>query len=136
MARVKKEASATKYTIQQYGCIYLLINAVFLLPTVLIRPVLRPLLDMIYSHLPRFAINILDCVGMVFLVWWIPLIFYYLFRLMYLHFALSIGFLVFSVYKLIKEKNIKLFLSVLLLTTVSTVFNIYWLMEAGPYTVV
>lgn len=138
MTRIKKESSAEKkkYTLQQYGCIYLLVNCIFLLPTVLIRPLLVPLLEMLYHHLPHFALKILDGIGMVFLGWWIPLIFYYLLRLMYLHFVLSLGFLGFSIYKLTKEKNIKLFLLILLLTIVSAALNFYWLTHGGPYTVV
>ena len=138
MTRIKKESSTEKkkYTIQQCGCIYLLVNCIFLLPTVLIRPLFVSLLDILYSHLPHFALKILDGIGMVFLGWWIPLIFYYLLRLMYLHFTLSLGFLGFSIYKLTKEKNIKRFLLILLLTIVSASLKFYWLTHGGPYTVV
>lgn len=138
VTRIKKEASTKKkkYTLQQCGCIYLLVNCIFLLPTVLIRPLFVPLLDMLYHHLPDFALKLLDGIGMVFLVWWIPLILYYIFRLMYLHFALSLGFLVFSIYRLTKEKNKKRFVLVLLLTIISAALNFYWLTHGRPYTIV
>lgn len=138
MMHIKKKASAEKKTntIQRYGCNYLMANCIFLFPTVLIRPVFAPLLDRMYSHLPYFALRLLDCISMVFLIYWIPLIFYYLLGLTYLHLALSFGFLGFSVYKLTKERNVKLFLLTFWGTTISAALNFYWLTYGRLYIVV
>lgn len=135
MTDTKKEHTPKKrkYTLQQGWCIYLMANCIFLLPVMLLTAVF----SRINVPHPTGALYMLsECIGMLFLGYWIPVILYYLFRLMYLHFALSLGFLGFSVYKLTKEKNGKLFCLILLLTAVSAALNVYWLMNGRSYTIV
>ncbi|MDE7254339.1 MAG: hypothetical protein K2O32_15565 [Acetatifactor sp.] len=133
MAHMKKEVSAKRKrdgtAIQKDWCTYLLLNCIFLFPVLLITE-FPDRVYAIFSVIP-------ELIGMVFfLPYWLLVILYYLFRLMYLHFAVSLGFLGFSVYCLIKEKNWKQFFVILLLTILSAVLNYYWLMHGGPYTVV
>ena len=134
MTHMKKDASAKKKrdsaAIQKDWSIYLLLNSVFLFPVLLITEFPDQVVYAIFSVIP-------ELIGMVFfLPYWLIVILYYLFRLMYLHFAVSLGFLGFSVYCLIKEKSWKQFFVILLLTILSAVLNYYWLMHGGPYTVV
>lgn len=129
----KASTKKRKYTLQQSYCIYLIVNCILLLPTVLIDP-LRFLGDFLDSHLPDGVLVFYNFIfAAVFLVPWIFVIFYWIFQLMYLHFAVSLGFSVFSVYKLIKEKNTKLFFIILILTVISIILNIRWLMIGGGY---
>ncbi len=121
---MKKVFSSKKETLQHNWCIYLIINCAFLFPVVL------------FTQFTQIAEPIVNFLGYLFLAYWIPIIFYYLFGLTYLHCALSLGFLLFFIYKMIKEKNRELFFPILLLTIVSIAFNIYWLTHGRPYTVV
>lgn len=50
-------------------------------------------------------------------------------KLPYLHIVLGVGFTIFTVYMLIKEKNIKLFLLTLVLTVTSMALNISWIVR-------
>lgn len=129
MMHAKKEAPSNKkkYTFQQHWCTYLIINCAFLLPALLITGF--PQVRFLMSHMPDFF-------GALFLIYWIPVILYYLFRLMYLHFILSLVFWGFSVHKLIKEKNSRQFLLISVLTVLSFALNLYWLMHGRPYTIV
>lgn len=106
--------------------IYLIVNCVFLLPVLLITE---------FHEIIASIVNvpIANLFGSLFLVYWIPVLFYYLFGLTYLHCALTFGVLIYFIYKLIKEKNRELVFPVLLLTIVSIVFNIYWLTHGGRY---
>lgn len=74
--------------------------------------------------------------GFLDLTYWCLAFEYSFYRLTYLHFGVLLGFLGFSVYRLIKEKNWKQFFVILLLILLSAVLNYYWLMHGGPYTVV
>lgn len=132
MVHTKKK----KYTLQQIYGIYLIINCILLLPTVMISPI-SSLMDILYSHLPHWANVFLDYIFVaVFLGPWMLVILYWILQLMYLHFAISLGFSVFSVYKLIKEKNTKLFFQLLFLTIISIALNLRWLMIGGSYCIV
>lgn len=54
---------------------------------------------------------------------------YCIFLLPYLHIALGVGFIIFAVNMLIKEKNIKRFLLALVLTVASMTLNISWIVQ-------
>lgn len=116
--------SSKKGTIQQNWCIYLMINCAFLIPVLL------------FTQFPQIAEPIVNFLGYIFLFYWMPIILYYLLGLTYVHCVLSIGFLIFFIYKLVKEKNRELFLPILLLTIVSIALNYYWITHGRPYTVV
>lgn len=121
-----KKIFLSKNTIQQNCCIYLIINCAFLLPVLLItQRVTEPII-----------VPIVNFLGLFFLIYWLPVIFYYLFGLPYLHIALSLGFLGFCIYKLVKEKNWKRFFLILFLTIVSIALNLYWLTHGRSYTIV
>lgn len=129
---MKKIFSIKKENVQRNWRQYLIINCVFLFPAVLIT-LLRtqfPQIDDFVDLLPK---TIGDLLGLIILPYWLLAIVYHLFGLTYLHCALSLGFLLFFIYKLIKEKCKELFFQVLLLTIVSIVFNIYWLTHGGGY---
>lgn len=122
---MKRESAA----IQKNCCVYLLLNCFFLTPFLLITQFPDQLFA-IFSAMPEWF-----CM-MILLPYWLPVIFYYVFRLMYLHFAVELGFLGFSVYRLTKEKNQTLFCLIVVLTILSSGLNIYLLIHGGPYTVV
>lgn len=73
---------------------------------------------------------------MLFLIYWIPVILYFVLGLPYLHFAAELAFLIYAVCKLIKEKNAKVFAVILVLTAFSAALNLYWLTHGLSYVVV
>lgn len=121
---MKKIFSSTKSTVRQLWCTYLMIDCAFLFPVLL------------FAQFPQIAEPIVNFLGFFFLFYWLPIILYYLFGLPYLHCALSLGFLGFFIYKLVKEKNRELFFLILVLTIVSMALNFYWLTQGEQYTVV
>lgn len=129
----KDPTQKKKINLQQVYCIYLISNCILLLPTALID-LFRFLGEFLRSHLPHEVFIFCDYIfAAIILGPWILVIFYWILKLMYLHFAISLGFSVFSVYKLVKEKNTKLFLQILILTVISIALNIRWLMIGGGY---
>lgn len=124
-------AQKTKLSLQKKWCIYLTINIVFLIPVFLLTQ-----FPSVMKAFGAFLEIFPESIQMLFLIYWIPVIFYFLIGLPYLHFAAEFGFIIFGVGKLIKEKNPKIFVLTLILTALSVALNVYWLMHAGPYTVV
>lgn len=127
----QKKISLKRQDLRHDWYIYLIVNCVFLLPVFLITEFHEIITSIVNAPIANeFAANL---IGSLFLVYWIPVICYYLFGLTYLHCALTFGVLIYFIYKLIKEKNRELVFHVLFLTIVSIVFNIYWLVHGGRY---
>lgn len=133
MKHMEKEISTKKkidsVAIQKDWCVYLLINCAFLFPVLLITKFPDQAFA-IFSAMPEWLCMV------ILLPYWLPVIFYYVFRVMYLHFAVELGFLGFAVYRLTKEKNRRLFMMLVVLTILSTALNVYWLTHGRPYTIV
>ncbi len=127
---LKKFFSSIKENFPQNWCKYLIINCVFLLPAVLIT--LVPQIVNFLNSLPNTIGNIL---GFIIFPFWLMVIIYYVLGLTYLHCALSFCFLLFFIYKIIKEKirNRKLIFTFFSLTIVCIILNIYWLTYAERY---
>lgn len=127
---MKKFFLLIKESFPQNWCKYLIINCVFLFPPVLITQF--PQIVVFLNSLPNTIANIL---GAIILPYWLFVMFYYVFGLTYLHCALSFCFLLFFIYKLIKEKirNRKLIFTFFFLTIVCIIFNIFWLTYAERY---
>lgn len=114
--------------LQQNGCLYLLVNIVFLVPVFLFTQ-FSDALTVVFDRIP-------EPLGMLFLIYWIPVILYFVFGLPYLHFAAELVFLIYAVWKLIKEKNAKFFAVILVLSAFSVALNLYWLKHGLSYVVV
>ncbi|MGN0385435.1 MAG: hypothetical protein ACI4EX_06090 [Lachnospiraceae bacterium] len=119
-----------KLSLQKNWCIYLTVNIVFLLPVFLLTQ-----FSGVQNVFGAFLDKIPESIGMLFLIYWIPVILYFVICLPYLHFAVEFGFVIFAVYRLIKEKNLKIFVLTLILTALSVALNVHWLMHGRPYTV-
>ncbi len=128
---MKKFFSSIKENFPQNWCKYLKINCAFLFPAVLITQF--PQIVDFLNLLPETIINILGFI--IVLPYLLLALVYYIFGLTYLHCALSFCFLLFFIYKIIKEKtgNRKLIFTVFFLTIVCIIFNIYWLTYAERY---
>lgn len=130
---LKKFFSSIKENFPQNWCKYLIINCVFLFPAVLITFLTQFL--PIAEFLGSLDGPVVNAFGYLFLDYWLPILLYFIFGLTYLHCALSFCFLLFFIYKLIKEKirNRKLIFTLFFLTIVCIIFNIYWLTYAERY---
>ncbi len=130
---LKKFFSSLKENFPENWCLYLKINCVFLFPAVLITFLMQflPIAEFLGS-LDGFVV---DVFGYLFLGYWILILLYFIFGVTYLHCALSFCFLLFFIYKMIKEKirNRKLIFTFFSLTIVCIIFNIYWLIYAVRY---
>ena len=92
-----------------------------------------------------FVVNILFLLPMVFLnelkpdvaptMYLAILILYYLFRLTYIHLIGNLGMLVYSIYKLVKEKFLQSFIWSLCVVALDMALNIYWVFNGHIYTV-
>lgn len=125
---MRKTSDQKQSTLQQKWCIYLIVNIVFLIP-VFVLTQFPDAVTAVFEPIP-------EPFGLIFLIYWLPVILYFLLGLPYLHFAAESGFLIFAGYRMIKEKNAKIFLLILVLTALSAALNIYWLMHGRSYTIV
>lgn len=92
-----------------------------------------------------FVVNILFLLPIVFLnelkpdvappMYIVMLILYYLFRLTYIHLIGNLGMLVYSIYKLVKEKSLQSFILSLCVVVLDMALNIYWILNGHIYTV-
>ncbi|MCH5340371.1 MAG: hypothetical protein J1E01_02775 [Acetatifactor sp.] len=55
------------------------------------------------------------------------IVFFLVFKLPYLHLVIQLGFVIFAVYMLVKEKNIERFLLTLFLTAIAVALDISWI---------
>ena len=94
--------------------IYFVVNILFLLPIVLLNE-LKP-----------------DVAPPVYII---MLILYYLLRLTYIHIIGALGLLAYSIYKVVKEKSLRMFFGTLCVFVLDVVLNIYWIMNGYIYTI-
>lgn len=62
----------------------------------------------------------------VFKIYVVSMIFFYIFKLTYVHIFLCVAFFPLSVWQLIKDKKIMLFITSTLVVVVDIIVNIYW----------
>lgn len=125
---MKDTSEQKRFTLQQNWCIYLIVNIVFLVPVFMLTQFMDAC-TVVFDLIP-------EPIGMLFLIYWIPVILYFVFRLPYLHFAVELVFLIYAVCKLIKERTVKIFLMTLVLTAFSVALNLYWLTHGLSYVAV
>lgn len=65
----------------------------------------------------------------------VMLILYYLLRLTYIHLIGVLGMLVYSIYKLVKEKSLQLFWKIACVFVLDVALNVYWIMNGYGYTI-
>ena len=92
-----------------------------------------------------FVVNILFLLPIVFLnelkpdvappVYIIMLILYYLLQLTYIHLIGAFGLLLYSIYKGVKEKSLRMLLGTLCVFALDVALNIYWIMNGYIYTI-
>lgn len=118
----------TKSEIQKMWCGYCTINILFLL---MLRFVMMTG-EISFSSWTRLEYLQLFFIGIMLIVVFAYLMLadlYCYLKLPYLHIVLGVGFTIFTVYMLIKEKNIKRFLLTMVLTVSSMALNISWIMR-------
>lgn len=121
-----KNIEKKKRPLQEKWLLYLFINNSMLFPPVFgfFATNHLPMVWEFVDKMPEFFSNVLLA------IWYLPpffvAMFYWCFQLHYVHIVLEPIFLIFFAFKLFKEKNIKMFLLILLLTVISIVLNLFW----------
>lgn len=105
----------SKTELQKIWCGYCVLNILMLLPIRLMMLIYETVLDA-----PLFLVWLIPVMGVHAALW-------YYCKLTYLHIIAGFGFIIFSIYMLIKEKNIKLFLLTIILTALSSALNLSWI---------
>lgn len=101
------------------GSVYLIVNTLYLLPTVFYITILgngNPLPDFVRAHF--YTAGLYDAA-----------------RLPIVHFVLIAAFAAYSVYRFIKNRKPALLVSCLSLSAAAAALNLFWLIEGMPYTV-
>lgn len=120
-----KNIEKKKRPLQEKWLLYLFINNIMLFPPVFgfFTTDHLPMVGELTHRMPEFCS---DISGIWLLSFMMVAMFYWCFRLHYVHIVLEPIFLIFFAVKLFKEKNIKMFLLILLLTVISIVLNLFW----------
>ena len=105
----------SKTELQKIWCGYCVLNIFMLFPGRLMMLIYETALDM-----PWFLGWLLPFMAFYPVIW-------YYWKLNYLHIVAGFGFIIFSVYMLVKEKNIRLFLLTIILTVLTSALNLSWI---------
>ncbi|MDE7231167.1 MAG: hypothetical protein K2N56_11865 [Oscillospiraceae bacterium] len=102
---------------QKYAAVYLVINALFILPAIFI--------SFAGSFTFFFPINI----------YFIVVLFYYVFGFTFLHLALDVGFMLCSIRRFVKERMSFMLVASMLIVVINTAVNILWILRGKPFTI-
>lgn len=102
---------------QKYAAVYLVINALFILPAVFI--------SFAGSFTFFFPINI----------YFIVVLYYYVLGFTFLHLALDAGFMVYSIRRFVKERMGFMFAVSVLTAVISAAVNVLWILRGRPFTI-
>ena len=115
---MQKTGSSNKEELQKTWFYCLLLNCALFLPLIALAPFPQLYESLLYIR----GINV------IFGFYCVALIVYYIGGWPYLWCVVSLGFLVFFISKLNKEKNKKRFFQIFILTVISIALNICWIM--------
>lgn len=108
-----------KKSLQQIWVYYLIFNIAFLFPICLFE-LIPDSIPFLFSRMP-------EIMGMIIVIPYMVVVLPYgILGLTYVHIAVELGFVIFAMCKLPKEKNSAVFLMTIGLTAVSIAMNLYW----------